>query len=107
GHWERLAAETGHWAKLANLLATEIDKVDEPRRAIDLLLRLARVYEEETGQLEEAISTYRRAITADPDSKPALVALDRLFMRAQQWDELAEVVRKEIPIAPTDQHPIT
>ena len=100
-HLERLAAETGHWAKLANLLASEIEKVDEPRRAIDLLLRLARVYEEETGQLEEAIATYRRAIEADPDSKTALVALDRLFGRAQQWDELADVVRREIRIAPS------
>ena len=102
-HLERLAIETGHWAKLSTLLASEIEKVDEPRRAIDLLLRLARVYEEETGQLEEAIATYRRAITADPDSKQALVALDRLFGRAQQWDELAEIVRREIRIAPSDE----
>ena len=41
--------------------------------------------------------------TADPDSKQALVALDRLFGRAQQWDELAEIVRREIRIAPTDE----
>ena len=102
-HLERLAAETGHWAKLATLLAGEIEKVDEARRAIDLLLRLARVYEEETGQLDEAIATYRRAITADPDSKQALVALDRLFARAQQWDELAEIVRKEIRVAEADE----
>src|SRR6185503_12544820 len=96
-------AETGHWAKLSNLLASEIEKVDEARRAIDLLLRLARVYEEETGQVEEAIATYRRAIEADPDSKTALIALDRLFVRAQQWDELAEVVRKEIRVAQSDE----
>ena len=102
-HLERLAAETGHWAKLATLLAGEIEKVDEARRAIDLLLRLARVYEEETGQLDEAIATYRHAITADPDSKQALVALDRLFARAQQWDELAEIVRKEIRVAQADE----
>jgi tetratricopeptide (TPR) repeat protein len=107
GHLERLASETGHWAKLANLLAAEIEKIDEARRAIDLLLRLARVYEEETGQLDEAIATYRRAISADPDSKAALVALDRLFARAQQWDELADVVRKEIRIAPSDEDRIT
>jgi tetratricopeptide (TPR) repeat protein len=102
-HLERLASETGHWAKLSTLLASEIEKVEEPRRAIDLLLRLARVYEEETGQLDEAIATYRRAITADPDSRQALVALDRLFMRAQQWDDLADVVRKEIRIAQSDE----
>ena len=102
-HLERLAAETGHWAKLATLLASEIERIDEPRRAIELLLRLARVYEEETGQLEEAIATYRRAVAADPDSKAALVALDRLYGRAQQWEDLADVVRREIRIAPTDE----
>jgi len=102
-HLERLAGETGHWAKLANLLASEIEKIEEPRRAIDMLLRLARVYEEETGQLEDAIATYRRAVSAEPDSKQALVALDRLYTRAQQWEDLADVVRSEIRIAPSDE----
>ncbi len=102
-HLERLAAETGHWAKLSTLLASEVEKVDEPKRTIDLLLRLARVYEEATGQLDEAIATYRRAITADPENKQALVALDRLFGRAQQWDDLADIVRREIKIAPSDE----
>jgi tetratricopeptide (TPR) repeat protein len=102
-HLERLAGETGHWAKLATLLASEIEKIEEPRRAIDMLLRLARVYEEETAQLEEAIATYRRAVAAEPDSKAALVALDRLYGRAQQWDDLADVVRSEIRIAPSDE----
>ena len=41
--------------------------------------------------------------TADPDNKQALVALDRLYARAQQWDELADIVRREIRIAPTDE----
>lgn len=102
-HLERLANETGHWAKLANLFASEIEKVDEPRRAIDMLLRLARIYEEDTGQLEEAIATFRRAVAADPDSKQALIALDRLYGRAQQWDDLADIVRREIKIAPSEE----
>src|SRR6185369_733115 len=63
-------------------------KVEEPRRAIDLLLRLARVYEEETGQLDEAITTYRRAIEADPDNKQDRVALT---FRLAQIYELALV----------------
>ncbi len=102
-HLERLAAETGHWAKLATLLASEIEKIDEPKRAIDMSLRLARVYEEETGQLDEAIETYSKATAADPDSKQALVALDRLYGRAQRWEDLADVVRKEIRVAPSDE----
>ncbi len=68
-----------------------------------MLLRLARIYEEETGQQEEAIATYRRASGADPDNREALVALDRLYARAQQWEELAHVVRSEIRIASSDE----
>jgi golgin subfamily B member 1 len=99
---DRLASETGHWGKLASLFATELDKIDDPHKQSDLLLRLGRVYEEETNQPEEAIATYRKAVEADGESKPALVALDRLYGRAQQWDELAAVVRREVGIASSD-----
>ena len=99
---DRLAAETGHWGKLATLFATELDKIDDPHKQIDLLLRLGRVYEEETNQPEEAIATYGKAVEADGESKPALVALDRLYGRAQQWDELAAIVRREVGIAGSD-----
>ena len=68
-----------------------------------MLLRLARIYEEETGQVEEAIATFRRAVAADADSKDALIALDRLYVRAQQWDDLADIVRREIKVAPSDE----
>jgi tetratricopeptide (TPR) repeat protein len=102
-HLGRLAAETGHWAKLANLYQNELEKIEDGRRQVDMLLRLARIYEEETGQVEEAIATYRRVVDAEQDNKEALIALDRLYSRAQRWDELAEVVRREIGIAPNDQ----
>ncbi|HVV52461.1 MAG TPA: tetratricopeptide repeat protein, partial [Polyangia bacterium] len=104
GQLDRLAAETGHWAKLGNLFSAELEKIDDPHRQIDLLLRLGRVYEEETNQPEEAIATYRKAVEADGENKQALVALDRLYGRAQQWDELAAIVRREIGIAPSDEH---
>ena len=76
----------------------ELEKIDDPRRQIDLLLRLGRVYEEETDQPEEAIATYRKAVEAEPENKQALVALDGLYGRAQQWDELAG------DRAPRDRH---
>ena len=37
-HLDRLAGETGHWPKLANLFVSEIEKIEDPRRAIDPLL---------------------------------------------------------------------
>ena len=86
------------------LLASEIEKVDEPRRAIDLLLRLARVYEEETGQVGGG----------DRD----LPARDRRRSRqqARRWSRSTgctgapssgtswpTIVRREIRVAPTDE----
>ena len=100
---ERLAAETGHWAKLAALYAAELEKIEDTRRQVDTLLRLARVYEDETAQVDEAIATYRRVVQTEPENKEALVSLDRLFSQSQQWDELADVVRREIRIAPNDR----
>jgi len=100
---ERLAAETGHWPKLAALYAAELEKIEDTRRQVDTLLRLARVYEDETSQVEEAIASYRRVVQAEPENKDALVSLDRLFSQNQQWEELADVVRREIRIAPNDR----
>jgi tetratricopeptide (TPR) repeat protein len=102
-HLSRLAAETGHWPKLAALYASELEKIEDTKRQVDMLLRLARVYEEETGQVDEAIATYRRVVEAEPDNKEALVSLDRLYSRNQQWEDLADIVRREIRVAPNDQ----
>ncbi len=101
-HLQRLAADTGHWAKLATLFSGELARLEDTRGKVDMMLRLARVYEEETGQVDEAIATYGAVVEAEPDNKEALVALDRLYSHAQRWDELADVVRREVRIAPTD-----
>ena len=98
---DRLAAETGHWAKLATLFATELDKIDDPRQQIDMLLRLgARL----RGGDRPARGGHRhlpqggrgRAARA----RQALVALDRLYGRAQQWDELADDRAPRDPASP-------
>jgi tetratricopeptide (TPR) repeat protein len=104
-HLQRLAADTGHWAKLAALFSAELARLEDTRAKVDMMLRLARVYEEETGQVEEAITTYRAVVGPDgePDNKEALVALDRLYSHAQRWDELAQVIRREVGIAPSDE----
>ncbi|HVZ74315.1 MAG TPA: tetratricopeptide repeat protein [Polyangia bacterium] len=101
-HLQRLAHETGHWPKLASLYANVLGRVEDPRQKVETMLRLARVYEEETGQLDEAIATYRQVVAAESDNKEALVALDRLYSHAQRWEDLADIIKREVRIAPTD-----
>ncbi len=102
-HLERLAAETNGWQKLARLYAAELEKTEDARRSVDLLLRLARIHEEETNQADESIADYQRVIGAEPDNHAALGALDRLYSRSQRWEELADVVRSEIRTARSDE----
>jgi golgin subfamily B member 1 len=108
-HLQRLAAETGQWIKLASLFSAEVERLEDTRGKVDMMLRLARIYEDETGQLDEAITTYRGVVRPDvePDNREALVALDRLYSHAQRWEDLADIVRREIGVAPSDEAIVT
>lgn len=102
GHLERFAEMTDQWAALAALYAAESDKSLDVPRQVDLLARLARVYEQELGDAEKAIATYRRILDAEFDNKPAVLSLDRLYTAAGRWQELTEVLRREIQLAEAD-----
>ena len=75
--------------------------LDVPRQ-VDMLLRVARVYEEELGQTERAIATYRRVVDAEAENRDAMLALDRLYQQTERWGELADVLRREIRLAQND-----
>ncbi len=102
-HLERLAAETNGWQKLGRLYVGELEKTEDQRRRVDLLLRLARIHEEETDQADDAIADYQRVIEVEPDNHAALEALDRLYSRSQRWEDLADVVRREIRTGRSDE----
>ena len=102
GHIERLASITATWEPLAKLYQGEADKSLDVPRQVDLLSRLARVHEEELADVAKAIHTYRKILDAstDPaDTKPAVLALDRLYSATAAYPELTEILRKEIDLS--------
>ena len=102
GHLERLADATGSFAALAELYAAEGDKSIDVPRQVDLLSRLARIYEEELGRLPDAVGTYKRILDAEFDNRNAVLSLDRLYSAAEDYPALADILRKEIQLADTD-----
>jgi tetratricopeptide (TPR) repeat protein len=101
-HLDRMAEASGRWAELAAAIEAEIERVMDSQLQVEMLLRLARVYEEETREVDKAIATFKRVAEAEPDRKDGLVALDRLYTVTERWEELAEVVRREIRLADTE-----
>ncbi|MDB4953107.1 MAG: Tetratricopeptide 2 repeat protein, partial [Myxococcales bacterium] len=102
GHIERLAEITGTWEPLAKLYEAESTKSLDVPRQVDLLTRLARVWEQELGDVPKSIGTYRKILDVEYDNKPAVLALDRLYTGTQAWPELTEILRREIQLASGD-----
>jgi tetratricopeptide (TPR) repeat protein len=107
GHLERLAEMTGAWTQLAELYASEGDKSLDVPRQVDLLTRLARVYEEELARPDDAIEIFKKIVEVEFDNRNAVVSLDRLFSTAERWAELSDILRKEIQLADSDEETIT
>ena len=102
-HLDRMAEASGRWAELAAAIEAEIERVMDSQLQVEMLMRLARVYEEETREVEKAIATFKRVAEAEPDRKDGLVALDRLYTMTERWQDLADIVRREIRLSDTEE----
>src|SRR5262249_27676919 len=93
---ERLAGSIdGGWEQLANgyadVLGSHAEDI-EVQRAIGG--RLARVFEEELGDLSKAEETYRYVLGIDALEANALSNLDRIYTALEQWADLAHVLEQ-------------
>jgi len=102
GHLERLAEINASAGELAKLYETLAEPALDVPRQVDLWSRLARVHEQELGDIPKAIATYRRILDVEFDNKPAVLALDRLYTATAAWPQLTEILRREIQLADGD-----
>ncbi len=107
GQLERLADQTNSWEPLAQLYESQLEKILDSQLQISMLLKVARVYEEELEQAENAVKKYERALEHDPECRPAILSLDRLFESMEKWKELTEVLRREIRMAVSDEEMVS
>jgi tetratricopeptide (TPR) repeat protein len=102
GAFERLASATGQWPAVAKLYESELELLgEEPDRLVELGLRVAQVHEVQLGDVDAAVAQYRRVLEVEPDNQGAIRALGRLFVKAERYAELAEVLKREAAIGHT------
>jgi len=76
-------------------------EVREAKVASALALHLAALCEEDAGDDEAAIGWLERAERLDPAAAPVVLpALDRLYPRAQRWEDHARVLERRIAAEP-------
>jgi tetratricopeptide (TPR) repeat protein len=92
----RIYYHAGRWDELLALYQAELTVLGETPRAAQLLFKMAEIAENRLGRHPEATELYRRAVTLDPTSSTALRALGRKLREQNRWEELIEVLLRDL-----------
>ncbi|MFH1437529.1 MAG: tetratricopeptide repeat protein [Pseudomonadota bacterium] len=76
------------------LRASTIDK-----EKVDLLRRIAGIYEKDFVRPELAREKYEQILSIDPDNGVALENLERIYRGLKMWDELVDMLEKHVMVA--------
>jgi len=95
---ERLAVVTGGFEGLVNTYRFFLDQVDDDQLKIEILGKIARIFEEQLQDDEQAIEAYRSVFEMDPANFTAILALDRLYERLERFSDLVELIPKEFAL---------
>ncbi len=87
-----LARGSGSWARLIEVFKQAIDKVDDDILKTVLLYRLAKVFEKDVKDFEEAAGCYRKILEMDPGEQEASQLLEDSLRRARQYEDLVDVL---------------
>jgi tetratricopeptide (TPR) repeat protein len=86
----------GEWQKLISVLEVQVRASDDAFASVELLHRIARLYEESLGDHSHAFETYARAITVDSQNEESLGALERLATYIERWPAVAGLYDAEL-----------
>ncbi len=91
----RLHTRAGRWEELAAMFRAEADAAADPATAADLAQRTGELLERRLGRVDEAIATYREALTLAPAHHGALQALARIYRARDDDENLIELLRAQ------------
>ncbi len=94
---ERLARETGSLEDLAAVYQEALQASDDRQQPdLDLLRNLARLYDNDLQQPEQASKLWNRLLYCQPQDPEALMAMERLYRQGGNFTELVAVMRRMV-----------
>jgi tetratricopeptide (TPR) repeat protein len=99
---ERLAvlgAEEDRFDKQIAALETKLQYVGEEGQRKGVLFEIARIWEDQIGEVDEAIGALQRVLEIDGGDKNALDALVRLYEQEARWSELAHTLTRKVELS--------
>jgi tetratricopeptide (TPR) repeat protein len=92
---ERKLTDKHRFEEIAKLIEGELATETEPKAIARAALRLGEVLELRMNAPEKALIAYEKALTADPEFRPARDARVRLLTEARDWERLVGELTKE------------
>lgn len=95
----RLYARLERWEDLLAVNAEEAQIVGDQNHVVSLLFKNGEILSDKLGRVEDAIASYRQALTLMPNYLPALKALGAIYARAGRYKDLIAMHREEADVA--------
>lgn len=97
-----LARGSGSWSRLFEVFEEAIEQAEDDILKTVLLYRLARVYEKDVKDFDEAAGCYRRILAIDGDEREAAERLEVSLRKARQYEALVDVLLDRAAGAPEE-----
>lgn len=93
GKLESLAIGREDWHEALDLYEQRLRHTEDAEVRVDVLTRMAQIYETHLESVEEAAAVYRRVLEIDEKDAHALSRLEELLRDLEDWPGLLEVLR--------------
>jgi tetratricopeptide (TPR) repeat protein len=93
----------GYHEELAGVLGTRASVAEDDTERVELLRRLARLYEEVLVRPEYAESAWKGLLEVEPGDKEALARLSRVYEASGSTRELVDVLERQVEASLDDQ----
>ncbi|RMG99750.1 MAG: tetratricopeptide repeat protein [Deltaproteobacteria bacterium] len=95
---ERILIQLERWEELKDVYQRKTELAQDPAERKRLLYVLGQVYERELDDVDRAIDTYQSILDLDPMDYDAIVALDRLYEKAERWLDQMQILERAAEI---------
>ena len=93
---EIMASEEDRFTSLADLISDLAAGTEDVSLSRLLWIKTAQIHDVQLGDMEAAVSAYRKVLELVPGDREVLDALDSLYRGAQRWYELIGILRTRV-----------
>ncbi|MBL8719692.1 MAG: tetratricopeptide repeat protein [Myxococcales bacterium] len=102
---ERICTRSGDFVSVVKIFEARAASVRGPERA-DVLAKIGELYEDQIGDMNEAMKRFESVLQIEPKNLVALKGLDRIYNRTGRYKELLANLETQIAIAATPRQRI-